>query len=129
MNKILVDQLRTVYKGITINYSGTEITSLILEFPSIKGVLLKIDYRSISVDFESFKTLGFEYVKLFFMDRLRFEDTALYDYKDKNIFNIYFRRSFHSETKDFEDAMWRFGIFKSVVEQISRFSEYLNKNT
>lgn len=127
MNKILVDQIQTVFPKVQTQKKEGEVDGLLLFNYPFEGVSVKVGDRAISVDFSNFNSIDFELIKLYFIDRLKFDKTALYHYNDKKILNIYFQRKFYSSSKELEEAMWRYGLLKSVISELEKFETHLQR--
>lgn len=127
MNKILVDQIQTVFPKVQTQKKEGEVDGLLLFNYPFEGVSVKVGDRAISVDFSNFNSIDFELIKLYFIDRLKFDKTALYHYNDKKILNIYFQRKFYSSSKELEEAMWRHGLLKSVISELEKFETHLQR--
>lgn len=125
MNKILVDQIVTVFPNVEKKQKEGKIESLSLPNYPLEGISVRINYRAITLDFSEFKSIDFKLIKLFFLDRLKFEKTALYDYTNEKLFNLYLQKKFYTPTKEFEEAMWRYDIFKSVLLELEKFNTYI----
>jgi hypothetical protein len=128
MNKILVDQIKTILPNVEKQQKEGKIESLaILNYP-LEGISVRINDRAITLDFTDFKSVDFKLIKLFFLDRLKYEKVALYDYTNEKLFNLYFQKKFYSESREFEEAMWKYGVLKDILNELEKFGEYLGTN-
>ncbi|MCS5488883.1 hypothetical protein [Algoriphagus limi] len=127
MNKILVDQIKTVFPKVENQQKEGKLESLTISDYPLKGISIRINDRAITLDFSNFKSVDFKLIKLFFLDRLKYDKVAVYDYTNETLFNLYFQKKFYSQSKEFEEAMWRYGILKNVLNELEKFGEYLKE--
>lgn len=123
-NEILIDQLVTVFPDLKKIEKDGVLTSIKLENSSFKEISLSISNNSLSLDFSKIKIIEFDMIKLYFEDRLKYEKTALYDYKDKKCLVLYFQKTFPAPAAGkFRSAMWRYGILKNVILEVEKFAK------
>lgn len=124
MNNILIDQLKIAYPKFQTEQKEGKILNMYLDnFPS-EGIKVIIYDSALTIDFKGLKLIPFEMIQIFFFERLKFGETALYEYNSKKELTLYFR---NRKSTPFKEAMWKYGIFKNVVEVLKKFNQYVHQ--
>lgn len=123
MNRILADQLISVYSATKKYEKEGELLSILLVATPFEGISIRVSDIGITIDFSELEGVNFEYVKLYFFDRFNYDQIGLNDHIAKKHLILYFRKKFYTPMRVFDNAMWRYGILKNVIIELEKFAE------